>query len=175
MAFIQDDKIHVNGLKRELKHKTKLAKLRYKNKMEERFTRGNVRDEWQGLNTMVGRAQKPVQIQCPAPTCLARFNRTDPVEDWTPANASYPSAPISVEEWKATSILPKLHPREAPGPDGFKGGVVAQLVQLLLNASYVPRAHKETTIIPIPKVPHAKAMKDFRPAALTSILCKCPF
>ncbi len=39
MAFIQGDKTCVNEMKRELKHKTKLAKLCYKNKMEERFTK----------------------------------------------------------------------------------------------------------------------------------------
>ncbi|KAJ8381281.1 hypothetical protein SKAU_G00020590 [Synaphobranchus kaupii] len=37
-------------MKRELKHTTKLAKICYKNKMEERFTRGNAREAWQGLN-----------------------------------------------------------------------------------------------------------------------------
>lgn len=56
MAFIQGDKTCVNEMKRELKHKTKLAKLCYKNKMEERFTK--VREAWQCLNTMMGRALK---------------------------------------------------------------------------------------------------------------------
>ena len=38
-----------------------------------------------------------------------------------------------------------------------------QLFWLFLDASFVPRAWKETTIIPVPKKPHAKAMNDFRP------------
>lgn len=122
MAFIQGDKKRVSELKRGLKHKIKLAKLCYKNKMEERFTRGNAREAWQSLNTMMGRAQKPAQIQCPDPTSFAellntfyaRFNRTDPVEEWTPTNTSYAPAPISVEEWKVVSILSQLHPGKAP-------------------------------------------------------------
>lgn len=51
--------------------------------------------------------------------------------------------------------------------------MVAQLFQLFLNASFVPRTWKETTIISVPKNPHAKAMNDFRSVSLTSILCKC--
>ncbi|CAL8307363.1 unnamed protein product [Lota lota] len=51
----------------------------------------------QGLNIMMGRAQKPTTIQCPDPASFAeqlntfytRFNRTDPVGDWTPNNISY--------------------------------------------------------------------------------------
>ena len=50
---------------------------------------------------------------------------------------------------------------------------MTQLLQVFLDASFVPRAWKETTIIPVPKKPHAKALNDFRPVALTSILCKC--
>ena len=49
---------------------------------------------------------------------------------------------------------------------------MAQLFQLFLLASFVPAAWKRTTIIPVPKKPHVKAMNDFRPMALTSILCK---
>lgn len=50
---------------------------------------------------------------------------------------------------------------------------MAQLFQLSLNASFVPRASKETTVIPNPRKPHGKVINDFRPVALTSILCKC--
>eukprot|EP00064_Thunnus_orientalis_P002407 superscaffoldBa00000174_g2414 len=112
-----------------------------------------------------------------------RFNGTDPVEDWTPTNTSYAAAPISVEEQKVISILSKLHLRKAPGLDRLKGRilkeyeaqqgiVVTQLFQLFLNISFIPRAWKETTIIPAPKKPHAKAMNDFRPVTLTFIFYK---
>lgn len=58
MAFIQGDKKESQQAERDLKHKTKLAKFCYKNKMEERFTRKNVSQH---------RAQRPDEIQCPDP------------------------------------------------------------------------------------------------------------
>lgn len=89
-----------------------------------------------------------------------------------------------MEEQKVDSIRYKLHPRKAPGPDALKGrvlkecvaqlsSVVPQLFQLFLNTSFIPKAWKETIIIFVPKKPHSKALKDFRPLAITSILCKC--
>ena len=73
-----------------------------------------------------------------------------------------------------------LQSTKAPGPDGLRGrilkecgtqlgGVMTQLFHLFLDASFVPKAWKETTIIPVPKKPNAKALNDSRPVALTSI------
>lgn len=75
---------------------------------------------------------------------------------------SYAPAKISVEERKVVSILSKLHPKKASGPDGLKGfvwrecavqlgHVVAQLFQQFLAFGSLPRAWKETTIIHTPK------------------------
>ncbi len=55
----------------------------------------------------------------------------------------------------------------------LNSAIEAQLFQLSLNTGCVPRAWKETTIIPIPKKTYVKEMKKFRPVTLTSILCKC--
>lgn len=167
MAFIPGDKERVKELQKELKHMTRLAKLCYKNKMEERFTRGNAREAWQRVNTLIRRTQRPAERRHPNPassaeelnTFYARFNMSDAV-DWTPANTSYTSAPVSVEERKVVSVQSRLHPRKAPGPDGLKGRilreraaqlgrVVARLFQLLLAASFVPHAWKRTAIIPV--------------------------
>ncbi|KAJ8286217.1 hypothetical protein GJAV_G00035920 [Gymnothorax javanicus] len=79
--------------------------------------------------------------------------------------------------WKRKVMI---QPRRAPGPDWLKGrvlkespaqlgGVVAQILQLFLNARFDPSTWKETSIIPVPKKPHAKA----RPVALPSICCQC--
>ncbi len=53
------------------------------------------------------------------------------------------------------------------------GGVLTRLFQHLLDTSTVPNQRKESTIIPIPKKTRSKDLKDYRPVALTSILCKC--
>lgn len=52
-------------------------------------------------------------------------------------------------------------------------GVLTQLFQLSLDFNVVPQAWKESTIIPVPKKAHAKVPEDYRPVALTSVLCKC--
>ena len=148
--------------------------------MEKKFTSGDVRDAWKSLNTMMGRTQDAAKIQCPDPvafaeelnTFYARFNSNVSVEDGVTYN--YPSESICVEEKRVVSIFTRLQSTKTPRPDRLKGrilkecatqqgGVMTQLFQLFLDASFVPRAWKETTIIPVPKKPHAKAMNDFRP------------
>jgi len=49
-------------------------------------------------------------------------------------------------------------------------GVLTHLFQLSLDFNVVPQ---ESTIIPLPKKAHAKVLEDYRPVALTSVLCKC--
>ena len=190
IAFIQGDQQRVKELKKELKQKTRLAKLNYKNKMEENFINGDIRHAWKSLNTMMGRNKNTAAVQCPDPvafaeelnTFYARFNNTDPEEEMV--TLLYPPESICIEEKRVISIFSHLHSSKAPGPDGLKGrvlkecanqlgGVMTKIFQLFLDASFVPRAWKETTIIPVPKKPRAKALNDFRPVALTSILCKC--
>ena len=158
--------------------------------MEENFINGDIRHAWKSLNTMMGRNKNTAAVQCPDPvafaeelnTFYARFNNTDPEEEMV--TLLYPPESICIEEKRVISIFSHLHSSKAPGPDGLKGrvlkecanqlgGVMTKIFQLFLDASFVPRAWKETTIIPVPKKPRAKALNDFRPVALTSILCKC--
>ena len=47
------------------------------------------------------------------------------------------------------------------------------LFQLLLDIQFVPHLWRLSTIIPVPKKRNTTLMKDFRPVALTSVLCKC--
>lgn len=176
--------------KKKLRRKTRLAKLHYKNKVEEKFTTGNAREAWQGLNTMMGRAQNPALIQCSDPATFAeqlniyysRFDMPHPQNDWTLISSNCPT--ITVDKRKVASILGRINPHKASGPDRLRGkvlrecsvqlgDVITQLLQHLLDSSCVPRMKKEFTLILVPKKSNAREMKDFRPVALTSILCKC--
>ena len=104
IAFIQGDKQCVKDPTRELKQKTKLAKIKYKDKMEKKFTSGDVRDAWKSLNIMMGRTPNAAKIQCPDPVAFAEelyafyaiFNSTDYVKYGVTYN--YPSESICVEE-----------------------------------------------------------------------------
>ena len=114
VAFLQGDKNRVKECNSELRRKTRLAKLHYKNKVEEKFTTGNAREAWQGLNTMMGRAQKPAIIQCSDPATFAeqlntyysRFNMPHPQNDWTLTSNSS----LTVDKGKVTSRLGRINP-----------------------------------------------------------------
>lgn len=91
---------------------------------------------------------------------------------------------VKVTESDVRKVFLQLKPRKACGPDGVGGKVLREcadslssvfchLFQLLLNCHFVPRAWWTSSIIPIPKSLHAKEFNDFRPVALTSVICKC--
>lgn len=50
--------------------------------------------------------------------------------------------------------------------------MLTRLFQLLLDSSTVPLSWKHSIIRPVPKKPGASSPNDFRPIALTSVLCK---
>lgn len=74
-------------------------------------------------------------------------------------------------------ILSRVSPQKSSGPDKINGWILrecaTQLFQLLLVSEFVPHKWKESTIIPIPRITKAMVPQDYRPVALTSVLCKC--
>lgn len=86
------DKGRFNELKKELREETRLAKLHYKDKMEERFTGGNTKAAWQNLDgtMMMGKTKVSTRVHSPDPasfveqpnTFYARFDLTNPGNDW---------------------------------------------------------------------------------------------
>jgi hypothetical protein len=193
-AFLRGDEQKVRELEKEFRRKARAAKLHYKSKVEEKFATGNARDAWKGLNVMMGRGEGKQKIQCDDETVFANdlntfYSRFD-VHDFRqecdtlcdPLLAVPDSVTVSQEE--VASCLARINPRKAPGPDGLCGHVLKQcssqlshvftrLFQLFLNAHFVPRVWKTSVIIPVPKKTNAKILNDFRPVALTSVLCKC--
>ncbi len=103
---------------------------------------------------------------------------------WTPPIPSPPTEALKISEHLVTSILRKVNPNKAAGPDRLRGrvlkdcstqlgGVFTRMFQHLLDSGITPKHWKESTIIPIPKKTKPNNLKDYRPVALTSILCKC--
>ena len=71
-AFMRGDKTEVRELDKEVGRKAKLAKLAYKDKVEEKLKVGNAKDAWRGLNTMIGRKKNKQQaIKADNPRGLA--------------------------------------------------------------------------------------------------------
>ncbi len=179
-------------LQTEFRRKASLAKIKLKDNVEKRLTSGNAKKAWQGLNIMMSRASKSAVVACSDPASLAeqlncfftRFNNNSTPITWTPETLSSPLQAPTIDEQLVTSILHRVNPDKTAGPDRLRGrvlkecstqlgGVLTRLFQHLLDTSTVPNQRKESTIIPIPKKTRSKDLKDYRPVALTSILCKC--
>ena len=157
------------------------------------MTEGKGREAWDGLNTMMGRKVKKQGMKCDDPLTFAndlnlfysRFDTTDfskETEDICKPLLTVPND-LSISENDVKKVFSRLNPRKACGPDGLGGKVLKEcsdvlssvfcnLFQMLLNCHCVPRIWRTSSIIPVPKKPHAKIMNDFRPVALTSVLCK---
>ncbi len=82
------------------------------------------------------------------------------------------------------SQLKQLKVNKAPGPDGVVPRVLKvcadelctvlhYLFSLSLSLSKIPDIWKTSCIVPVPKKPNARALKDLRPIALTSHVMKC--
>ena len=196
-AFLSGDRQKVKELDKEFKRKARIAKREYKDKVEDKFVTGNASEAWRGLNTMMGRSQKQNRVQCNDSETFAndlnqfyaRFDThnfsqecdqlCDPLLDKINGTDVF-----LVSEENVNSVFARINPRKATGPDGLGGRVLKEcrhqlshvftrLFQLLLDTHYVPRIWRTSLITPVPKKPQAKVMNDFRPVALTSVLCKC--
>lgn len=194
VAFMKGDGQKIRELEKEFRRKARAAKLEYKNKMEKRLVGGNARDAWRGLNVMMGRGEQQKRVHCDDSTTFAndlntfyaRFDVHDfkkECDDLCDPLMAIPDH-VTVSESDVTTCFSRINPRKAAGPDGLGGRVLRQcagqlgyvftrLFQLFLDLHFVPRIWRTSTIIPVPKNTNARALNDFRPVALTSILCKC--
>ena len=193
-AFLRGDSDRQKELEKQFRWKNKEAQIQYKDKMQEKFTTGDVRAAWDGMNTMMGRKVQKQGLKCDDPITFsndlnsfyARFDDHDfssEVQNVCKPLSTIPND-ITVSEASVNKIFSRVNPRKASGPDGVGGKVLkecsnqlcavfSQLFQLLLNCHFVPRAWRTSLIIPVAKTSSAKVMNDFRPVALTSIVCKC--
>ena len=192
LAFIQGDMQKVREMEKDFRRQKKIAKAEYKDKVEVRFKGGNAREAWKGLNTMMGREQQKQLFTCQDPhafvnelnTFYARFDVKDFSQDCDDLCQSLIPSSVNISEENVVKIFSHINPRKAPGPDGLRGKVLrvcslqlgqvfARLFQMLLDSHFVPRVWRTSNIVPIPKKTNATLMKDFRPVALTPVLCKC--
>ena len=135
LAFLSGDRQKVFELEKEFIQKSRLAKIHYKNKGERKFTTGNVREAWQGLNTMMGREQRPAHIKCTDPTSFAeqlntfysRFdNSQHPLGDKTPSTPSPSYTSVTIEKNKVVHFLSRVNPQKSSGPDKLHGRVLKE-------------------------------------------------
>ena len=105
----------MKGKKEEYKEKefrknARAARLRYKNKVEEKFRTGNAREAWSGLRAMMGKQQTLALM-------LGTSVRT------VPHRARLYSVPeqLDLSEADVVTSFSRLNLHKASGPDGLKG------------------------------------------------------
>ena len=193
-AFLAGDKQKEKELEKEFRWKNKKSCREYRDKVQARLTEGNGRGAWDGLNTMMGRKVQKKGIVCDDPTTFSndlnqfygRFDDQDFTKDVEHICQPLLTVPndVSVDVADVKKVFSHVNPRKACGPDGVGGKVLKEcsyqlchiftrLFQFLLNNHFVPRSWRTSTIIPVAKKSNAKEMNDYRPVALTSVICKC--
>lgn len=179
MAFLRNETHKVKELNKEVKRMIKEEQIQYKGKVENKFTSGNVRDEWRGLNIMMGRQQKQIQLVDDDPHIFvnnlnafySRFDNIIGVNN-VDNDTLIESKPTRIEVREVTKVLCRIKTYKATSPDGLKGIVLKEcaeqlghvctrLFQIFLDDGFVPAAWKNTIVIPVPKTSQAKALKDF--------------
>ena len=100
------------------------------------------------------------------------------------SNISVGDSVLEITKEQVVRIFKKVNPIKACGPDGLKGQVLKSCAEQLaepfveifstsINNHDIPSAWKSSIIIPVPKIANPLELNDYRPVALTPILCKC--
>lgn len=200
-AFMSKNKDRIRVAQKNVKVAIRQGKNKYKDRVENKLQECDTKGLWNGLKSITGFG--PVTSNLNGETFTpdeanlfyARFdctvNSTDhhipahyitPLQEEEGHPSLYPPVTITVEEVR--SQLRKLNVNKAPGPDGIMPRVLKvcadqlcdvlhYLFTLSLSVSKVPAIWKTSCIVPVPKKPNAKALKDLRPIALTSHVMKC--
>lgn len=191
IAFCSGNMELVQEKRKQLRGDILKAKTEYKNTIESKFFSGNIKQAWEGLNILMGKScnKSNSSVACSQSlvdemnTFFCRFDTVDDKDECDDICKNLPiSSPIFITEDAVAKSLTKLKPNKATGPDGLKArllkdcasqlkGVFTRLFNFLLVAG-VPTSWKFSFIRPIPKKPGASKPEDFRPIAITSILCK---
>jgi hypothetical protein len=190
-----EEKKRVN---REVRGAISKAKREYKDKIEQRYSSGDLRAAWKGIKHMASVNQKCDTVKkqvkldgvddCDLPNVLndfyTRFEQHDFSSDVSDLRKSFTSdCDIVVSQDSVTSLFKCIDVNKAPGPDGIGGRVLrccadqlgsvfTHLFQLSLDSGHIPALWKFSNIVPLPKKPNPKQPNDFRPVALTSVVMK---
>ena len=191
-AFIQKDDLRKNETTKELTRQISIARHRYKDKIQKKFTKGKAKEAWEGLKVMMGTSSAQSKQSLPQSAATvdelnqfyARFDVRDFKAECEDFCSTLEPETLTISESDVLATLKRLNPHKAPGPDGIKGkllkncasqlsSIFTYIFQLLVNCHTMPRDWKMSTIIPIPKNSKASQPNDFRPVALTSVIAKC--
>ena len=193
LAFHQGDIDQQREAKKLVKKELKLAKIQYKNKVEEELKNGSSRSAWRGIKSMVGMQDTKKCLSDPhkSDSALAeelnqfylRFDSHDFSNELSEFRGAPVSSQIQIDEMDVWRTLEQTNVRKSQGPDCISGrllkncglflcGIFSHIFKLSLSQNCVPKLWKESIVVPVAKVPKPKELKDYRPVALTSLVMK---
>ncbi len=176
-----------------MKRDIKLAKMQYKDKVQDELRMGNSRSAWRGIKSMMGIQDKKETVSNTDKSgyTLAeelnqfylRFDSTDFYDELSKFREAPVSSRIQIDEISVWSTFEKINARKCHGPDGISGRLIkccapflsevfTYIFQWSLSLNKVPTLWKESIIVPVAKVPSPKNLNDYGPVALTSVVMK---
>lgn len=195
--FKQGDSIRYKEANKQVRNEVKLAKLRYKEKIETMFTNGKSHVAWDGVKSIIGTKQKRKCISLGGKSdyeladafnsFYVRFDNHDfsrELSDYR-GNSVIQSTPVKIQinEADVRSCFSQVKVRKSPGPDHIGGRLLKNCAEQLsgiysfifnesLKLSKVPRLWKDAIVVPIAKKRNSSSLGDYRPVALTSLIMK---
>ena len=181
----------------KIKNKIKECKQAYKEKIEGKFNSNDTKGMWSGVKQMIGFNDKVTKISvdkgkeqeyCDNLNLFySRFDTLDfskDIENIRNNLAVNNDIILQMENCDVVKLFKSLKSNKACGPDNIKPKILKMFAHELseifkhifnfsLKLNTIPVTWKTSKIIPVPKNKYAKAMNDFRPVALTSVLMKC--
>jgi hypothetical protein len=196
-AFASGDKEELRAVQKELKKAIREGKEQYKQKLEAKLERNNVKDVWQGMQKITGYSKKNKfdgsssgsDFADELNTFYARFDVHDFKDECNTILRSDDVSNSAVQEPVTLSVddvckqLKKINVNKSAGPDGVKPKVLSicadqlckifhTLFSMSLSLCKIPSAWKTSCIVPVPKKASVTCLNDYRPVALTSHIMK---
>lgn len=200
LAYYNNDVLVKRDIQREIKRQIKVDKALYKQKIEVKMAKGNLKQAWQGVRTMISVQHKSqgkyhtntltedgkngdLELANKLNTFFSRFEVDS--ENASRVEEIFPTSPsnLTIKEADVKKIFQSCNIYKSPGPDSICGRVLkncaeqlstvfTSLFQRSLDQCIVPTIWKTSIIIPFPKINKPSELSDFRPIALTSLAFK---
>ena len=198
--FAEGKKVEGKIADKEIKKQIRENKLKNKDKVEEQYFSGDVRNAYKGIKALVGKEEvrekgdgrteeERKEFVGDLNKCYCRFD----VHDCTKEKEEICE---TLEEQAENCVVPEVteeevekdfrnvNPNKACGPDSISGKIIktfsrelapvyCDLYNKTQTNRQIPDSWKAATICPVPKRSRPSTLNDYRPIALTSVLMKC--
>ena len=197
-TFYTGDPWEKKAVSKEVKKEIRKAKMKYREKVEERYSGGDLRAAWRGIKSMASinqcssESRQPITVKgIDVPDLSNAFNMfysrfessdfSENISMWR--DSLVPHNDIVIAQEVVTTLFKRVNIMKAAGPDAVCGRtlrycadqlsvVFTPLFNMCAKKGQIPQIWKRSTIIPLAKSKNPQELKDFRPVALTSLVMK---